>query len=66
MKTKDSDRHQSRSTNNSGEERSPDRDQKVRDDQTNGRQRSSADNDLEKSLSRGFFPDGPGGNYKGV
>jgi hypothetical protein len=63
---KDKDRPEGRSTNNNKEERSSDKDQRMSNDQTNRRQRSSRDNDLEKALSRGFFPDGPGGNYKGV
>lgn len=66
MKTKDKNRHQGLSVNNNEGARSPDKEEKVRDDHSGKRERLSEDSDLEKSLSRGYFPDGPGGNYRGV
>jgi hypothetical protein len=66
MKTKDKDRLEGQSRNNAEREKSPESNESVRNDRSGKRQRTSADDNVEKTLSEGYVPDGPGGNYRGV
>ncbi|MCU7550009.1 hypothetical protein OCK74_12830 [Chitinophagaceae bacterium LB-8] len=65
MKTKAKDRHDGRSIKNNEEERSPDRDQSVSNEPAS-RRKTGADKDVGTAPAKGYFPDGPGGSYKGV
>jgi hypothetical protein len=71
MKTKDKDRHHNQSTSNNEnaneKERTPERTARDVNDQPNNRERSFEDFDkVKQTLSGGYYPDGPGGNYRGV
>jgi hypothetical protein len=71
MKAKHKDRHHSPPANYNEEAneeaRNPDRNERVKQDHAKSQQKSDAEYDLvKKTLSGGYNPDGPGGNYRGV
>ncbi len=71
MKTKHKDKQESQHANYhekvNEEKRNKDRSERIKQDQSSSREESNGENEsVKQTLSRGYNPDGPGGNYRGV